>query len=328
MNAPGSRLPPEVVRAGDLALGAATLRLGPDGSPLNPLTVVDLDACAPADLRPAPAPFGLVVGVTERSVATDVAAHLTAVVRPDQLAAVEATVALAPVAALTLGALLRVTSAARVDDAMMAESAAYSMLLAGAEFARWRAATRRGPAAPVDQVRVERTRARLEVTLDRPDRHNAFGRAMRDGLLEALAIAELDPSITEVRLSGAGPSFCSGGDLDDFGTATDPALAHVVRLVASAGLAVHRLRDKVRPVLHGACIGAGIEIPAFASHVVAHDDAYFQLPELRMGLVPGAGGTVSVVRRIGRWRTAELALTGAPVDVATALAWGLVDECA
>ena len=77
--------------------------------------------------------------------------------------------------------------------------------------------------------------------------------------------------------------------------------------------------------LHGACIGAGVEIPSFAARVVATEDAFCQLPELAMGLVPGAGGTVGITKRIGRWRTAYLALTAARISATTALEWGLVD---
>ena len=72
-------------------------------------------------------------------------------------------------------------------------------------------------------------------------------------------------------------------------------------------------------------MGAGIEVPAFAGRVVATADAAIALPELGAGLVPGAGGTVSIPRRIGRHRTALLGLTGSPIDAPTALAWGLVD---
>ena len=89
---------------------------------------------------------------------------------------------------------------------------------------------------------------------------------------------------------------------------------------------LHELRDRLEARAHGACIGAGAEFAAFCGAVAAADDAYFQLPELEMGLVPGAGGTVSVSRRIGRWRTAYLALTGTRIDVARALAWKLVDR--
>jgi enoyl-CoA hydratase/carnithine racemase len=127
-------------------------------------------------------------------------------------------------------------------------------------------------------------------------------------------------------LGGNGPSFCSGGDLDEFGTFPDPAVAHTARLSRSAGHVVHLLAGRLEAHLHGACIGAGIEIPAFASRVVAAPDTTISLPELELGLVPGAGGTVSVPRRIGRHRTAWLALTGERIDAPTALEWGLVDE--
>jgi enoyl-CoA hydratase/carnithine racemase len=79
-------------------------------------------------------------------------------------------------------------------------------------------------------------------------------------------------------------------------------------------------------IVHGACVGAGVELPAFAGRVVARPDARFRLPEVAMGLVPGAGGTVSIPRRIGRQATALLALTGDTIDAPTALALGLVDE--
>jgi enoyl-CoA hydratase/carnithine racemase len=89
---------------------------------------------------------------------------------------------------------------------------------------------------------------------------------------------------------------------------------------------LHQLRDRLQVHVHGACIGAGTEFAAFAGTLIADDDSYFQLPELAMGLVPGAGGTASLSRRIGRWRTSYLSLTGARIDVATALDWNLVDR--
>ena len=90
-----------------------------------------------------------------------------------------------------------------------------------------------------------------------------------------------------------------------------------------------RLRSAVCTTeVHGACVGAGCELPAFCRHVRARADAFFQLPEIAMGLVPGAGGTASLPNRIGRQRTAWLALSGSRIDAATALRWGLVDEIA
>jgi enoyl-CoA hydratase/carnithine racemase len=90
----------------------------------------------------------------------------------------------------------------------------------------------------------------------------------------------------------------------------------------------HMVAARTTAQLHGACIGAGIELPAFADRVVAAPGSRFGLPELRLGLVPGAGGTVSLPRRIGRWRTAYLALADHFLDVDEALRWGLIDAVA
>jgi hypothetical protein len=238
-----------------------------------------------------------------------------------------AQVAACSTAASVLVGLLRVTSELDASDGLVAESLAYSMLLGGPEFAAWRQATpRRPPASEVEPaVRVERDEDLLTVSLHRPRRHNAFSAAVRDGVIEGLMLAELVPEL-KVVLRGDGPSFCSGGDLDEFGLAQDLSQAHLLRVTQNAGAAVHRVRERVTAHLHGACIGAGIEVPAFAGTVEADPDARIQLPELRMGLVPGAGGTVSIVRRIGRWRTAFLVLSGATIDAGTARRWGLVDS--
>jgi enoyl-CoA hydratase/carnithine racemase len=77
--------------------------------------------------------------------------------------------------------------------------------------------------------------------------------------------------------------------------------------------------------VHGPCAGSGVELPAFAARVVARPDFSATLPEVGLGLIPGAGGTASITARVGRHRMALLALSGARIDAATALAWGLVD---
>jgi len=84
----------------------------------------------------------------------------------------------------------------------------------------------------------------------------------------------------------------------------------------------------VTAYVHGACVGAGIELAAFAGRVVATPDTRCRLPEVSLGLVPGAGGTVSIPRRIGRQRTAWLGLGGAELEATRAAQWGLVDEIA
>jgi enoyl-CoA hydratase/carnithine racemase len=133
------------------------------------------------------------------------------------------------------------------------------------------------------------------------------------------------PDAPSVVLTGAGPSFSAGGDLDEFGQAEDVGVAHLVRTLRSPAALTHQLGDRVTARLHGACVGAGIEVPAAAGRVTAAAGSFFRLPEVSMGLIPGAGGTASIPRRIGRHRAAWMAISGADVDLATALAWGLVD---
>ncbi len=243
--------------------------------------------------------------------------------------AVVAAVQHTPLASLALVQLLRHSETLDVHEGLVAESLVYSMLQSGPEFARWleqRKPPRHRKADAGPAVRVQRDSDRLQLTLNRPSKRNAFSAEMRDALAEALAMAIYDASIRSVELRGAGPSFCSGGDLDEFGTFPDPATAHAIRCTRNPGRLLAACADRVRVEVHGACVGAGMELPAFAAHVVAAEDSFFQLPEVGMGLVPGAGGTVSVPRRIGRERTAYLALSGVRLDAPTAKSWGLVDE--
>jgi enoyl-CoA hydratase/carnithine racemase len=230
-------------------------------------------------------------------------------------------------ASVALALLLRGSERRTIGEGLVAESAVYSLLQAGPEFAAWRDEHAGGLRRDDEQppVLVRREGRELFITLNRPAVHNAFSTAMRDGLLEALAVAEADTSLRVV-LEGAGPSFSSGGDLDEMGTRPDPATAHVVRLRQSVGRVLAAMAERVEARLHGACMGAGIELPAFVGTVAARPGSRIGLPEINLGLIPGAGGTVSVTRRIGRHRAALLALTGRPIDAETALSWGLVDS--
>jgi hypothetical protein len=236
----------------------------------------------------------------------------------------------APLAATTLAVHLRTISTVSVEQGLALESAAYGLLQAGPEFAAWRAGqlptTWSGPIGPV--VSTARDGGTLIITLDRPARHNAISTQLRDELDDALALAEADSSVTSVVLRGSGASFCSGGDLSEFGLRPDVATAHVTRLARSPARRMHHLRSRTTVHIHGATMGGGIELAAFADHIVAHPETVIALPEISLGLIPGAGGTVSVTRRIGRHRTAALALTGQTIGADIALKWGLVDTIA
>ena len=254
-----------------------SLRLDSAGVPSPALVVVELDdadwSLASVVAARLAQPTPVIVGVSSRALpdkAAPLLESLTCTLAPSgpgrawiraedgDLEAIAATVAAAPLAAITLSGVLSLAARSTVADGLLAESLAYSMLLAGPEFARW-SASRPSRSAPdvADPVLLTREGDVLSVVLNRPERHNAFGRLVRDGLLEALSIAELDSTVREVVVTGNGRSFSSGGDLDEFGTAPDVSTAHLIRLNQSAAHAVHVLRDRVRVVVHGACIGAG-----------------------------------------------------------------------
>lgn len=231
-----------------------------------------------------------------------------------------------PLAATFAARVLRLTAKLAFDDALTVESLAYSALLGGSEFARWHGPDNDAspPPDPVDPVRIERNGDRLTLTLDDADTYNAMSAAMRDALYEALANALDDPSAPDVLLRGAGRCFSTGGALAEFGTAHDLAEAHAVRTLHSCARALDALGARASAYLHGACVGSGIEIPAAAHRRIAAPDAWFQLPELTMGLIPGAGGTVTIARAIGRHRTMWMLLSGKRIGAAQALDWGLV----
>ncbi|PXW35826.1 UNVERIFIED_CONTAM: enoyl-CoA hydratase/carnithine racemase [Williamsia faeni] len=216
---------------------------------------------------------------------------------------------------------------------VMIESLGYSTLQAGREFKTWLEG--QGPrslADPPEPVVLERDGDTVVVTLNQPKRHNAFSNTLRAGLIDGLTVVLSDPSVTRVEFRGNGKSFCSGGDLREFGTFDDPAESHLARTRFSPALLLNAVRDRLGENLvaftHGTTMGSGLEMAAVCGHVTAHPDTVFGLPELTLGLIPGAGGTVSIPRRIGRWRTAYLVLSGKTIHATTALDWGLIDEIA
>jgi len=214
------------------------------------------------------------------------------------------------------------------SGSLVVESMAYSVLQSGREFASWLASRPPRVSAPGGH-RVALTMADdyAELVLARPSRHNAFDSLMREQLCDALDTFAAG-EIPALGVRGSGPSFCSGGDLDEFGTFRDPASAHLIRSGRSVAARFLALRHRMAVAIHGATIGAGIELAAFAARVVAGDDVRISLPEVGFGLLPGSGGTVSIPARIGRQTFLDLALTGRTVGAVEALELGLVDEVA
>ncbi len=234
-----------------------------------------------------------------------------------------------PIAAASFVELLRITQNMTLDAALAAESAVFAALQGGREYARWLAGRELSPEPAQDDgpaVIAQGQGECLELILNRPSNRNAMSVEMRDALVEALRAAALEGGFRDIRISGRGPSFSTGGDLREFGTVPDAASGHLIRRLTVPGRFLAPLAARATVRVHGACVGSGIEFPAFAGRIVARTGSWFQLPEIGMGLIPGAGGCISIARRIGRQRLAWMGLSGRRLDAEMALAWGLIDE--
>ena len=291
-----------------------------------PIAFVDLNAARemPEVVALPPCP---VIGLGDA--AHPLAAMLDAVVEPPVGAELLARQVLAaPQAAAVVAQLLRLLPSLPVEAALTAESLAYAVLQGSAEHLAWRAAQRpAGPRGP-GRLLMEGDGARLVLTLDHPESGNAIDRAMRDALHEAFSLAALDAEITAIELRATGKAFSLGAELGEFGTTIDPATAHAIRARTLPARQAARCGDRLEVHVQGACVGAGLELAAWANKITATREAWFQLPELAMGVLPGAGGCVSLSRRIGRQRTALMILSGKRISARQALDWGLVDELA
>ncbi len=309
----------------ELTIDAVRLWAG-EAAPALPLVFVDLaeTGAFPDAIALPPCP---VIGLGDP--AHPLAASLDAVVEaPVGAALLAQQVMAAPQAAAVVVQLLRLLPSLSAEQGLVAESLAYAVLQGSAEHLRWRAP--QPPAAPRGPGRLLTLREddRLVLTLDDPDNGNAIDRDMRDQLHEALLLAALDDGIAAITLRAQGKAFSLGAELGEFGTTTDPATAHAIRARTLPAYPAARCADRLEVHVQGACVGAGLELAAWARRITATPNAWFQLPELAMGVLPGAGGCVSLTRRIGRQRTALLILSGKRLSAAQALAWGLVDEIA
>jgi len=290
----------------------------------QPLVCVDLDRCD-GSLSFDPLPPIPVIGIGDR--AHPAAKMLDAVIEPPiDAATLVQQIQRAPRAAAVIVQLLRSLEGLPLDRALTLESLCFGLLQGSEEYATWLASRPPAEASRFPgKVIIERHEAELHITLDRPQARNAINREIRDQLFEAFTFASLDHEIRSVKLRSTGEAFSAGGDLDEFGTTRDPATAHLIRSRTLPAIALARCAGIVDVHVQGACIGAGVELSAFAIRVTAAPTAWFQLPELAMGLLPGAGGCVSVPSRIGRQRATLMILSGQRIDADTALRWGLID---
>ncbi|MGE8352912.1 MAG: 3-hydroxyacyl-CoA dehydrogenase NAD-binding domain-containing protein [Pseudomonas protegens] len=159
----------------------------------------------------------------------------------------------------------------------------------------------------------------LVLTLNNPP-VNALGVEIRRGLLAAIDSASDNPAVEAILLVGAGRHFCGGADIREFGkTPQAPALPEVVK----------RIEDSSKPVLaaiQGVALGGGLEVALAAHYRLATASARLGLPEVLLGLLPGAGGTQRLPRLIGAKAALELMLSGRHLSAKEALDLGLVDR--
>ena len=164
------------------------------------------------------------------------------------------------------------------------------------------------------------------VTLNRPERLNAYNTAMRDGLYEALRAADDDSQVRVVILRGNGRAFCSGGDIAEFGTAPSPSRAREVRWLRDVWGTLWNLRAITIAAVHGVALGGGFEMALLCDQCVASTDARFALPETGLGMIPGVGGTQTLPRLLGTGRALDLVLGGGWLDARAAHRLGLVAQ--
>jgi enoyl-CoA hydratase len=162
------------------------------------------------------------------------------------------------------------------------------------------------------------------VTLNRPDRLNAYNVAMRDAMYETLSAIHDDPDVRAMVLRGAGNSFSTGGDVSEFGQAPSPIAARWIRFRRDVWGRLKSLRIPTVAAVHGFTVGGGMEMALLCDVVIAADDSRFCLPETGLGMVPGVAGTQTAPRRLKPGWALDLCITGRWIDAQQALSIGLV----
>jgi enoyl-CoA hydratase/carnithine racemase len=156
---------------------------------------------------------------------------------------------------------------------------------------------------------------------------NALNAAMRAELAEHIQRFEDDNDVRVIVLRGDGPkAFCAGFDITEIILTLGSAERTRAQLERDAGL-FDRLAHCPKPtmaIVEGLALGGGLELAICCDFILAGEGARFGLPEIKLGAIPVAGGTLRVMRLIGPSRARQMMLLGDPVDAATALAWGLI----
>lgn len=163
--------------------------------------------------------------------------------------------------------------------------------------------------------------------LNRPEALNAINGAIRDTLPRAIAEVASDQSVRSVVLIGAGNrAFCAGADIKEFESPSSLVDARALRQSSPWNDALEQCAKPVVAAIRGYCLGGGLEMALACDVRIAADDAIFGMPEVGLGLIPGAGGTQRLPRIVGRERALRMMLSGERATAGSALTMGLVSE--
>ena len=170
-----------------------------------------------------------------------------------------------------------------------------------------------------DVVTLERKGAIAVVTVNNPP-VNALGIAVREGLQNSFKAAEADPEVKAIVLVCEGSTFIAGADIKEFGKPPQaPSLPDVVNGIEAGS------KPSVA-VIHGTALGGGLEVAVSCHYRIARKDAKVGLPEVKLGLLPGAGGTQRLPRLTGVAKALDMIVSGAPISATEALELGVVDQ--
>lgn len=176
------------------------------------------------------------------------------------------------------------------------------------------------------RIVVETSNGIATATISAPPM-NPLDAAMRADLAARLQELERDDAVRAIVLRGEGPkAFCAGFDIREM-TAGLGSTGRTLAQFHSDSVLFERLAHCPKPtlaVVEGVALGGGLELAVCCDFVVASEGARFGLPEIKLGAIPAAGGTLRVTRQIGPVRARQLILLGDAVDAATALNWGLI----
>src|SRR5258707_152034 len=179
-------------------------------------------------------------------------------------------------------------------------------------------------------IRTETDNHVTTITLDRPEKLNAFSGTMREDLLAALRAAADDPACRVVVITGAGRAFCAGGDVEYMSGLQKDGNVEAFRKLLDAGRdVVTTIVDMPKPVIasvNGVAAGAGCNLALACDYRIASDTAKLGETFVRIGVHPDWGGTWSLPRLVGPSRALEILMTGRMVDSAEALSIGMVDR--